>query len=194
MNAPDIEQATNPTTERAASTVPAGPPSTEPDAELRHALGHDDPWVRLHAVSSLARRTSDAALTGLVFALHDESFGVHWAAATALAAHGRTGVVMVLRAMLHDEPTTGFLHGAARVLHHATLSEAERQAVAPVLDALHRPAADLEAPVLASVALERLGAAAQPSERAAQEPWWRIRRDRRGLRGHIFAPGLESLS
>jgi hypothetical protein len=161
-------------------------------AELRAALRHTDPWVRLHAVSSLARRTSDEALSGLVQALHDESFGVHWAAANALATHGRAGVVAVLGAMLHDEPTTGFLHGAARVLQHASLTEHERQVIAPVLDALHRPAADLEAPVLASVAVSRLAPLAEAAAQPVEQPWWRVRRDRRGLRGHVFAGSPES--
>ena len=161
-------------------------------AELREALRHANPWVRLHAVSSLARRSSDEALSGLVQALHDESFGVHWAAANALAAHGRAGVVAVLGAMLHDEPTTGFLHGAARVLQHASLTEHERQVVAPVLDALHRPAADLEAPVLASVAVSRLAPLAEAAAQPVDQPWWRVRRDRRGLRGHVFAGSPES--
>jgi hypothetical protein len=165
----------------------AAPPAVVSD--LRSALTHADPWVRLHAVTALGRIGGDEARSALVGALHDDSFGVHWAAANALAARGRVGVLAVLHAMVHDEPTTSFLHGATRVLLHAALSVDEREAVAPVLDALHRPAADLEAPVLAAAALERLepSPAAGASERP--EPWWRTRRDRRGLRGHVFAPG-----
>lgn len=176
---------------RPDENAPGEAPLFEVVAELRAALLHADPWVRLHAVSSLARRSSPEALAALVLALHDESFGVHWAAANALAAHGRVGVVAVLRAMLHDEPTTGFLHGAARVLHHAPLTDHERQVIAPVLDALHRPAADLEAPVLASVAMAGLAPLAGATSQSADQPWWRVKRDRRGLRGHVFAGSVE---
>jgi HEAT repeat protein len=191
MVAPNAQREQEPAGAADTEQPTAQQPRREAVAELRAALGHADPWVRLHAVSSLARHTSEEALAGLVQALHDSSFGVHWAAASALAGHGRAGVLAVLRAMLHDEPTTGFLHGAARVLHHAALTHEERQTVAPVLDALHRPAADLEAPVLASVALERLATAGPTALQPPPEPWWRIRRDRRGLRGHIFAPSPE---
>jgi hypothetical protein len=86
------------------------------------------------------------------------------------------------------------LHGAARVLQHASLTEHERQVVAPVLDALHRPAADLEAPVLASVAISRLDPTDKEAVQPPEQPWWRIKRDRRGLRGHVFAGSLESQS
>jgi len=143
-------------------------------------------------VIGLGRLDDEEARAGLVKALHDDSFGVHWAAANALSAQGTAGATAVLRAMLHDIPATGFLHGAAHILRHATLTTEGREAVKPVLDALHRPAADLEAPVLAVAALERLakGITITPEERA--EPWWRIRRDRRGLRGHVFAPAGEA--
>ncbi len=158
-------------------------------APLRAALTHLSPWVRRHAVAALARIDDDAARAALVTALHDDSFGVHWSAAQALAAHGRRGVVAVLRAMLHDVPSTSFLHAAAHVLGHAELSAEERAAVAPILDALRHPAADLEAPVLAAEALRRLepGQAHEPGGHPPQ-PWYRFRRRR--VRGRLFAlPG-----
>jgi HEAT repeat protein len=122
--------------------------------ELRATLSHPEPWVRLHAVEGLARIDADDARMGLVTALHDESFGVHWEAARALASAGRAGVVTVLRALLRDTPSTGFLHGATLVLRHARLTPDEQAAVAPVREALQRPAADLEAPVVAFDALQ----------------------------------------
>jgi len=139
--------------------------------ELRLALDHPEPWVRLHAVEGLARINSDDARMGLVTALHDDSFGVHWEAARALAAAGRIGVVAVLRALLHDAPSTGFLHGAAFVLRHAPLTPDEQAMVLPVREALRRPAADLEAPVVAFDALQRMA----PETVAAAErplPWY----------------------
>jgi HEAT repeat protein len=160
-------------------------------APLRAALTHLSPWVRRHAVAALARIDDDAARAALVSALHDESFGVHWSAAHALAAQGRAGVVAVLRAMLHDVPSTGFLHAAAHVLGHAELSAEERAAVVPILDALRHPAADLEAPVLAAAALRRLepGHRLEPVGRAPV-PWYRFRRRR--VRGRLFTPTGEA--
>jgi HEAT repeat protein len=130
---------------------------------LVNALEHADPWVRLHAAQGLAAIDHPAARAGLVTALHDDNFGVHWAAARALAAAARSGALSVLQALVHDLPSTGFLHGAAYVLHHVQLSAQERQTVQPVADALHRPAADLEAPLAAFTALEQLGAADAPA-------------------------------
>ena len=124
---------------------------------LANALEHADPWIRLHAVQGLATIDHATARAGLVTALHDDNFGVHWAAARALATAGRPGALAVLQALVHDQPSTGFLHGAGYVLHHVRLSAEERQSVQPVVDALHRPAADLEAPLAAFAALEQLG-------------------------------------
>lgn len=154
---------------------------------LRAALTHLSPWVRQHAVAALARIDDDAARAALVTALHDDSFGVHWSAAQALAAQRRQGVVAVLRAMLHDVPSPGFLHAAAHVLGHAALSAEERAAVAPILAALRHPAADLEAPVLAAEALRRLepGRAYEPTAHASV-PWYRFRR--RHVRGRLVGP------
>lgn len=158
---------------------------------LRAALGHLSPWVRRHAVAALAGIDDDEARAALVTALHDDSFGVHWSAAQALAAQGRSGVMAVLRAMVHDVPSPGFLHGAAHVLGHAALSAEERAAVAPILEALRHPAADLEAPVLAAAALRRL----EPGRRHeagghASMPWYRLRRRR--VRGRLFARAAET--
>ena len=154
---------------------------------LRAALRHPDPWVRLHAVHALARIDHPDAHAALVETLHDEAFGVHWGAAEALAHKGEIGVLAVLRALQHDTPGAGFLHGATHVLRHAALTPEQRLAVAPVLDALLRPAADLEMPLLAAAAFERLtSVATTPPEDVT--PWYRTRRNRRGLRGHIFAP------
>ena len=139
--------------------------------ELRAMLNHPEPWVRLHAVEGLARIDADEARMGLVTALHDESFGVHWEAARSLAAAGNAGVVAVLRALLRDTPSTGFLHGATLVLRHARLAPDEQAAVAPVCEALQRPAADLEAPVVAYDALRRM----MPGTVTAAErplPWY----------------------
>jgi hypothetical protein len=154
-------------------------PAAVPD--LRGALGHPDPWVRQHAVGGLAVIDDAAARAGLTTALHDSNFGVHWSASRALAGAGEVGAAAVLRALLHDEPSTGFLHGAAYVLHHARLTPEQRSAVAPVLEALHRPAADLEAPVAAFTALNAFQAVvAVPTEPFI--PWYRaMRRRRRGM-------------
>ena len=155
--------------------------------ELRRALDHPDPWVRLHAVEGLACINHPDAHVTLARALHDDSFGVHWEASRVLAGAGRTGVEAVLRALLHETPTTGFLHGAAYVLRHARLTPAEQEAVAPVCDALRRPAADLEAPVAAFAALEVLAPdLAAASERP--EPWYRGWRGARRPSRYSFAP------
>jgi HEAT repeat protein len=149
--------------------------------ELSAALGHPDAWIRLHAVQGLSALDAPDAHAALARALHDSSFGVHWIAARTLADAGRPGVVAVLRALVHDRPSTGFLHGAAHVLAHAPLTAAERSTVAPVLEAIHRPAADLEASV---TAFEALGAfsAGSPVPAEAPAPWYRTWRRRRVVR------------
>lgn len=153
--------------------------------ELRAALAHPEPWVRLHAVEGLARIDHDEGRAALATALHDESFGVHWEAGRALATASRPGVVAVLRALVRDTPSTGFLHGAAFVLRHARLSDTDRALIAPVIEALQRPAADLEAPVLAYAALERLAPEAVPSVEPPR-PWYEPLTHRRG---HASAAG-----
>ena len=161
---------------------------------LREALQHPDPWVRAHAVAALARIDHADACAALVTAMHDDSFGVHWAAARTLAACGRRAVAEVLRALTHDTPATGFLHGAMHVLRYAALTPREREAVAPVLEAVHHPAADLEAPVLAAAALKLFATASTTMADAALAPpvpWYRTRRDRHGERGRILAPPAE---
>jgi hypothetical protein len=159
--------------------------------ELLEGLRHHDPWVRLHAVEGLARLSEPEARAGLATALHDPSFGVHWAASRALAAAGCWGVVAALRALLHDTPSTVLLHGVAYVVHHAALAPEERAAVTPVQDALHRPAADLEAPIAALDALDHL-APQLPPPREREEPWYRWRRSRRTPWGLPF-PAPQSL-
>ena len=155
--------------------------------ELRRALDHPDPWVRLHAVEGLACINHPDAHVTLARALHDDSFGVHWEASRVLAGAGRTGVEAVLRALLHETPTTGFLHGAAYVLRHARLTPEEQAVVAPVLDTLRRPVANLDAPMAAFTALSQLApGAVTPAERP--EPWYRNMRGARRLRAQSFAP------
>ena len=155
--------------------------------ELKAGLGHYDPWVRLHAVEGLAKLSDPEAHALLATALHDPSFGVHWAASRALAAAGRSGVVAALRALLHDMPSTVLLHGVAYVLHHAALAAEDRATVRTVEDALRRPAADLEAPVAALEALDRLAPAmALPTPHEREQPWYRWRRSRRTPWGYPF--------
>ncbi|MGH2587556.1 MAG: HEAT repeat domain-containing protein [Dehalococcoidia bacterium] len=182
------------------SSSPTGPRSKKPDAAaqrlvrmaaergseavptLRAALEHPDPWMRLHAVEGLAAIDDVEARAGLAVALHDSNFGVHWSASRALAGAGAAGVSAVLRALLHDEPSTGFLHGAAYVLHHAHLASEQRLAVIPVMEALRRPAADLEAPVAAFAALNAFQGVAAVGAVQPFIPWYRaIRRRRRRM-------------
>lgn len=177
-DAPPAQQLVNLARQQGADAIP----------ELRLALQHPDPWMRLHAVQGLCTIDHPSARAGLVAALHDPSFGVGWEAAHALTRAGRAGVVAVLGALLHDTPSNVFLHGVEHVLHHATLTPEDRETIAPVLDALHQPAADLEAPMLAVTALERLDRDGTLTEEQRTTPYIRSRAMRRGLRGHIF-PG-----
>jgi HEAT repeat protein len=50
---------------------------TDAIPELRTALSHPDPWVRMHVVEGLAGIDHADARAALASALHDESFGVH---------------------------------------------------------------------------------------------------------------------
>ena len=155
--------------------------------ELRRALDHPDPWVRMHAAQGLASIDHATARAALATALHDDSFGVHMEAARMLAAAGQNGAVAVLVELLRGTPSTSFLHGAAYVLRHARLTPEARAAIAPVLDALHRPAADLEAPMAAFAALETLAPAAVTAAELP-EPWYRTLRSPRPPRTRNFAP------
>jgi HEAT repeat protein len=155
--------------------------------ELREALDHPDPWVRMHAIEGLASIDDIRARDALVFALHDESFGVHMEAARTLAAYGQPGAEAVLRELLHGTPSTSFLHGADYVLRHARLTSEARATVTPVVEALHRPVADLEAPMAAFPAL--IGLAPETvTEADRPDPWYRGLRSRRGPRVRSFAP------
>lgn len=155
--------------------------------ELRQALEHPDPWVRMHAVEGLANIDDVDARAAIAFALHDESFGVHMEAGRTLAAQGQSGVEALLRELLHGMPSTSLLHGAAYVLRHARLSSEARAIVAPVIDALQRPAADLEAPMAAFPALSGL-APAMVTIADRPDPWYRGLRSRREPRVRSFAP------
>lgn len=146
---------------------------------LRAALNHLDPSVRLAAVGALGRLDHADARAALATALHDDSFGVDWAAARALAAAGRPGVVAVLEALVRDTPSAVFLHGVEYVLRHAVLADEDRATIAPVLDALRRPAADLEAPIRAEAALPRLAPTRGPSGLDRAQPAWYDRPRRR---------------
>jgi HEAT repeat protein len=156
--------------------------------ELRAALRDADPWVRAHAVMGLARVDHDDARTALVEALHDESFGVHWAAAKALTAAGTAGVRAALHGLLSGEPAPRLREGAAHVLRYARLTPEERQAVRPVLEAMRHPAADLTAPVAAEAALARLDRLPPAPAPPPRTPWWRTRSVWRRLRGHMVVP------
>ena len=153
---------------------------------LREALGHPDPWIRVHAVEGLSAINHPDACAALTAALHDSNFGVHQTAARALVAAGRMGVLAVLRALVHDRPSTGFLHGADYVLHHARLTADEHEAIASVRATLHHSAADLEAPLAAFAALDALGV--RPPPAGQPEPWYRGWRRRRSARAVEVGP------
>ena len=157
---------------------------------LREALQHPDPWIRVHAVEGLTELDHPDAHAALTVALHDCDLGVQWTAARSLAAAGRAGVLAALRALLHDQPSSVFLHGVDSVLHHARLTADEHEALAPVRAALHHPAADLEAPLAAFVALGRLSVSSAPTPQPS-EPWyggWRQRRRARRPEAALLWP------
>jgi HEAT repeat protein len=142
-----------------------GRPEAPPSGNAA-ALRDPDPAVRLRAVHRLARDHDPSALVALEEALSDASFGVRWAAATALAAHGRAGVVVALGALAYGYPAApAFLRRVGQVLRRASLTPEERVAIAPVLAALAAPAADLAAPLAATAALARLRS--RPADAAA---------------------------
>jgi hypothetical protein len=160
---------------------------TDAIPELRTALSHPDPWVRMHVIEGLASIDHADARAALAMALHDESFGVHMEAARTLAACGRPGVEAVLQELVRGTPTTSSLHGSAYVLRHARLTPEARTTVAPVVEALRRPVADLEAPIAAFPA--RAGLAPElVIEAGVAEPWYRGLNRRRSPQGRSFAP------
>src|SRR5262249_49905476 len=111
---------------RTTSSVPPGAGSHPSAAELTAQLQDPLPSVRVRAAQQLAHCPEPEAVDGLVAALHDPRFGVHWAAGEALATRGARGAIAVLRALMHDAPAVGFLHGAAYALSHVHLTPDQR--------------------------------------------------------------------
>ncbi|MEA3334470.1 MAG: HEAT repeat domain-containing protein [Chloroflexota bacterium] len=94
------------------------------------------------AIHALAGYTDDETIAVLVQTLHDDEFGVRWAAANALAYCGKAALLPVLRDLV-AHGTGVNLREVAQVALSKNTDPGVREISKPVLAAMKGPAADL---------------------------------------------------
>lgn len=115
---------------------------------LVEALSHPDGHIRWHAARSLGEAGDPRAVHLLAEGLYDEVYNVRWATSDVLSKLGEPAVLAVLELLSQrppDEPARQAIYHAL----HGLVSAELRARLAPLLEALHGPAADLEAPLVA---------------------------------------------
>jgi HEAT repeat protein len=125
-------------------------------AALAAALKSSRERVRWEAAKALTEITDPAAVSTLIDALEDKSFGVRWLAAEGLIAAGQDGLRPLLEALIHRSDSFWLREGAHHVLRTQATDRDLHDALAPVLDALEAFESVLETPPAAAQALKAL--------------------------------------
>jgi HEAT repeat protein len=123
---------------------------------LASALRNPRERVRWEAAKALTEMGDPAAVSNLIMALDDESFGVRWLAAEGLIADGRDALPPLLEALIHHSDSYWLREGAHHVLRTLATTKGLHDALAPVLHALEAFEAALETPPAAAQALKAL--------------------------------------
>jgi len=112
------------------------------------ALNHPDKQIRWEAARGLGQIGDVRAIGILAGGLLDESYTVRWATSDALAHLGTQAIPAILTILSRytlNEPSRNAAYHAL----HGILSASTQEYIKPLLDALHGPAPDIEAPIIA---------------------------------------------
>jgi hypothetical protein len=112
------------------------------------ALNHPDQHIRWEAARGLGHLGDVRAVGILVGGLLDESYAVRWATSDVLAHLGTQAVPAILTILSQytlNEPSRNAVYHAL----HGILSASTQEYIKPLLGALHGPAPDIEAPIIA---------------------------------------------
>jgi HEAT repeat protein len=112
------------------------------------ALDHPDAHIRWHAARGLGELGDASYAVIIAEGLFDENYAVRWATADVLARLGSQAVPATLTILSQRNLTEQSRQAANHALHGIT-SRRVQQRLKPLLDALHSPAASVEAPVIA---------------------------------------------
>jgi len=109
---------------------------------------------RVDACHALGRAKTPAATEALVYSLKDDAFTVRWAAAEALAEHGRAAIAPLMHALIaEDHP---FLREGAHHVLSRLPGTATHDLVKPVLEALAGRTPSVRVPMAADAVLVQL--------------------------------------
>jgi len=103
---------------------------------------------RENAVHYLAEQNNPDIVTWLVETLDDDTFGVRWAAASALADMGQVALPAVLSALTTHSGSSWMREGVYHILHYNS-SLLVREKSAELMAALKGPGADMASPAAA---------------------------------------------
>jgi HEAT repeat protein len=112
------------------------------------ALNHPDQHIRWEAARGLGQIGDIRAVGILAGGLLDESYAVRWATSDVLAHLGTQAIPAILT-ILSRHPFNEPSRTAAYHALHGILSTSTQEYIKPLLDALHGPAPDIEAPIVA---------------------------------------------
>lgn len=121
---------------------------------LLEALHHTDPHIRWHAACGLNAlgikdvTTAPDMLDTLAAGLYDDSQQVRWATARALAQLDAAAVPAILRALVHHPLTEPFRQAVHHTLHSLP-SQKTQARLQELIDVLHQPGGNIEAPAVA---------------------------------------------
>lgn len=112
------------------------------------ALNHPDTHIRWHAARALSQIGDPRAVKVLAEGLHDSNHTVRWTTARVLASMDATALPAILEQIAHRPLEENFRQACYHALH-AMPSARTQQYVRPLLEALNRPGAAVQAPQLA---------------------------------------------
>ena len=122
---------------------------------LVKALSSKKTWLRWEAAKALCEIGDPAATQALINALEDKEFDVRWLAAEGLITIGRPALIPVLRLLVERSDSLWLREAGHRFLHGLDKRGLEN-ILQPVLNALEEPESQLEVPIAAEAALQKL--------------------------------------
>ncbi len=112
------------------------------------ALEHPNSHVRWHAARGLGQIGDSRAIEVLAEGLYDDNQAVRWATARVLASLDSTAIPAILEVLTHHRLSEPFRQAVYHALH-AMPAHMTQEYLKPLLEALHSPAANVEAPSVA---------------------------------------------